>query len=452
MRLTELTTGLAFKSALWACSAFLVICAVSGFLLVKSVENALIEELTSQAESEASLLSEIYDETGEAGLIEALRVTSQTTHGSERFAGLMGVDGVSLIGPVSSVPQFVGTRRVDVSSLTVADISGVYVVHVRKIEARTLVVGRNDAPVQTARVRLNVGLFGFATVVSIFMLCLGLWASRLSLGRLNGMDQALRAVGEGDLSARLPVLEREDQFDQVSAKMNENLDHLQRSVDTMKATASAIAHDLKTPLGHVQIALQEAADAISQAQDPMPHIEDALLETEELNSIFEAVLRISRIRSTGDKSSFGPVLLDDLAQKSVDFLSPLAEQNGQSMTINSAHPEAIFGDQAMLQQAVINMVKNAVVHAGPGARIEIRISDTAIEVRDTGRGAPGQDLEQLLEPFSRADPTRQSEGAGLGLALVNAVAERHAATVTLQNLQPGFSVAMTFRDTKLKKV
>lgn len=451
MRLTKLTTGLAFKSALWACAAFLVVCAVAGFVLVRSVENALIAELTSQAQSEATLLSEIYEETDEAGLIEALRVTSQTTQHTERFAGLMGVDGASLIGPVSTPPDFVGTRRLNMGSLTVAEISGGYVVHVRRIDQRTLVVGRNDTPVRTARARLTIGLVGFAICISLVMLGLGLWASQLSLRRLNDMDHVLYMVGEGDLSARLPILGRKDQFDQVSDKMNKNLDHLERSVASMKAAASAIAHDLKTPLGHVQIALQAAEDATRRGQDPVPHIEEALQETEGLNSIFEAVLRISRIRAGGEKRNFGPVSLDDLAQKAVDFLGPLAEQNDQDLSITTTNPAPVSGDQAMLQQAIINLVQNAVVHAGTGARINIRLAENVIEVRDTGPGAPKYDLEWLLEPFYRADSTRQSEGSGLGLALVNVVAERHGATVTLRNLEQGFSVAMTFGEPNFKK-
>nr|WP_254868483.1 HAMP domain-containing sensor histidine kinase [Phaeobacter sp. HF9A] len=216
----------------------------------------------------------------------------------------------------------------------------------------------------------------------------------------------------------------------------------------MKATASAIAHDLKTPLSHVQYALHAAADASAAGQDPLAHIETALQETEELNGIFEAVLRISRIRATRDHSGFEMVDLDVIAEKTIEFMTPLAEQHDQSLTLETTHPAAIFADKGMVQQALVNLVKNAVTYAGEAAQITIVLSDRKIAVQDNGPGVPDQDPKQLLEPFTRADSARSTEGSGLGLALVNAVAERHNALVSIKNLDPGFSVTLIFNDTK----
>lgn len=448
MRLTSLTSGLPYKAALWSSLVFLTICAVAGFFLVKAVDSSLIAELAAQAESEAVLLSEIYAETGEAGLIETMRVTAQTTETSDRFASFLGTDGTSLIGPISVRPDFLGTRRVTLDRFTAQALPGGYVVHVRRIDERTLVVGRNDAPIRTARARLIVGLSGFAAVITLTILCLGLWASRMSLQRLDQMGAALRDVGEGNMSARLPVLNHNDQFDQVSIRVNQNLDLLERAVGSMKATAAAIAHDLKTPLSHVQYALHAAADASLEGRDPLPHIEAALQETQELNGIFEAVLRISRIRATRDHSGFEMVDLDAIAGKTIEFLTPLAEQHDQSLTLETTHPSAVFADKGMVQQALVNIVKNAVTYAGENAQIRIVLSEGRIEVRDTGPGVPDQDPEQLLEPFTRADSARSTEGSGLGLALVKAVAERHNALISIKNLDPGFSVALTFQGIK----
>ncbi|NIZ12042.1 HAMP domain-containing sensor histidine kinase [Phaeobacter sp. HF9A] len=448
MRLTSLTSGLPYKAALWSSLVFLTICAVAGCFLIRAIDSALVAELAAQAESEAVLLSEIYTETGEAGLIETLRVTGQTTENSDRFASFLGTDGSSLIGPISILPDFLGTRRVTLDRFTAHALPGGYVVHVRRIDQRTLVVGRNDAPVRTARARLIVGLSAFAAVITLTILCLGLWASRMSLHRLEQMGAALHDVGEGNMSARLPVLKRHDQFDQVSIRVNQNLDLLERAVGSMKATASAIAHDLKTPLSHVQYALHAAADASAAGQDPLAHIETALQETEELNGIFEAVLRISRIRATRDHSGFEMVDLDVIAEKTIEFMTPLAEQHDQSLTLETTHPAAIFADKGMVQQALVNLVKNAVTYAGEAAQITIVLSDRKIAVQDNGPGVPDQDPKQLLEPFTRADSARSTEGSGLGLALVNAVAERHNALVSIKNLDPGFSVTLIFNDTK----
>lgn len=446
MRLNSLTSGLPFRAALWATLIFWVVCGVSGTLLVRAVENTLLDELAAQSKAEAILLSEIYQETGETGLLEALRITAKTIQEPERLAGLLGPSGVSLIGPISTMPDFVGTQRRNVSRMAMGVVSGSYVLHVSRIDEQTLIVGRNDLPVRKARLHLIVGLLIFACVVSLTLLGLGVWASHVSLTRLNAMDTALRHVGAGNIKARLPVFDRKDQFDQVSVRVNENLDHLERVVDGMKTTASALAHDLKTPLSHVQMALHTACTVAERGDNPLPNIEAALLETEELNTIFEAVLRISRIRAATGKNAFALTPLHAIADKTVEFLAPLAEENGQTLTLDATGPSPVFGDEGMIQQAVVNLVKNAIAYAGPEASIAVSVAPDRIEVRDTGPGVPEGTLDRLTDLFVRADTTRASEGSGLGLALVQAVAERHGAALQLKNLYPGFSASFIFKD------
>lgn len=444
MRLANLTSGLPYKAAVWATVVFLVVCALAGTLLIRSVEATLVSELRAKAEGEAVLLSEIYHETGQKGLIEALKFTAQSIPPPERLAGVLDKDGLSLTGPISVLPDFVGTARREVSKLTVDVISGGYVIHVQHLDESTLVVGRSDSPVVRTRNRLTLGLSLFAIVISLTFLAVGLWASYVSLRRLNEMESALRRVAEGDLGARLPVRHSGDQFDRVSSRVNRNLDQLARAVEGMKATASAIAHDLKTPLSHVQISLHEAADAVEHGEDPLPKIETALQKTEGLNRIFESVLRISRIRANADRGSFTAVSLVDIAQKTVEFLAPLAEESGQIITLETDKSRSVSGDAGMIQQAMVNLVKNAIVHAGQGAQITLIVAKNTLEVRDTGPGAQEADLERLLEPFARANAARGNEGSGLGLALVKAVADHHEAILSLRNGTPGFSVRLTF--------
>ena len=446
MRLANLTSGLPFKAALWATLVFWMVCLGAGAVLIKSIETSLVYELQAQAEGEAVLLAEIYQETGQKGLAEAMRATARSIPPPERLAGLFDDNGISLVGPISLMPDFVGTVRREISSLTVGKVSGGYVLHVAALNKWTLVVGRSDRPVVLARARLTLGLIAFAAFVALALLALGLWASHVSLQRLEGMEAALRRVGGGDTGARLPVHGSDDQFDRVSIRVNQNLDHLERAVTGMKETASAIAHDLKTPLSHVQIALHEAADAVEHDQDPLPKIETALQETEGLNGIFEAVLRISHIRANAGNTGFAPVSLTDIAEKTVEFLGPLAEQNHQTLTLERDGASPVHGDVGMIQQAVVNLVKNAIVHAGHDAQIDLRISARSLEVRDTGPGVQDVELERLLEPFARADAARGSEGSGLGLALVKAVADHHGASLILRNLLPGFSVTLIFAE------
>ena len=444
MLLSNLTSGQAFRAVWRATLVFLLVSLLAGLLLVKVVENTLLQDLRTQVEVEASLLSEIYQDKGSPGLLQALRATEGTPRVPAHMAGLLNADGVTLTGPVSRVPEFIGTRRMEVSELTAAAVSGVYMTHVKQLHSNTLIVGQSDQSVRTARQRLIVGMGVFIGLMVPLFLALGLWSSRQSLQRLNAMEATLQQVGDGDLSARLPIHGSNDQFDRLSISVNENLEQLERVISGMKSTVTSIAHDLKTPLSHVQIALSSAADRVENGADPLPKIEEAIDETEQLNAIFESILRITRIRTSSVQKSSQPVQLHKIAAQSIEFLTPMAEENNQTITLNADRDLSVRGDQGMLLQATINLLKNAVVHAGDGAVINVTIDEQSLSVEDNGPGVDTTDLDRLVEFFVRGDASRGTAGSGLGLALVKAVADHHGAGLILRNLTPGFLARIQF--------
>ena len=444
MRLNSFTSGLPFKAAWRAALLFLLLSIAAGAALVNAVGNTLLEELGSQVEVETALLAEIYRERGKDGLLQALQAISVKPDAPIKLTSLLGADGLSLIGPVSRLPEFVGTQRREVNVMTAGRISGSYILNVSKLDESTLIVGHSDKTVQIAEKRLIVWMLGFIGWITLMILALGLWASRKSLQRLDNMEAALRKVSDGDISARLPLYNDNDQFDRVSDRVNKNLDQLEHVISGMKATVTALAHDLKTPLSHVQIALYGAADKAERGADPLPNIEEALHETQNLNGIFESIMRITRIRATPDQRKFSAVSLQKLASKTLEFLKPLSEANAQSLRLTIESDKAVEGDEGMLLQATMNLVKNAVVHAGRGATIDIVVAEHAISVSDTGEGVQDNDLDRLVEFFVRGDAARGSEGSGLGLALVKAVADHHDARLLLENLNPGFLARIDF--------
>ncbi len=451
MRLASLTSGQPFKVALRALLVFLAVYVVASAVLLRSVENSLSDELSAQTEAEMVLLHEIYRSEGRAGLVNALEQMERAVRAPERVAGLFDAQGLSLTGPISLMPDFVGIRRHEIGALTRTRIGGVYVLNARKVERMTLVVGRNGAPIQRARERLIWGLSLFGVVVGGAILAIGLWASQTSLKRLKEMENALARVSGGDMEARLPVHRRNDQFDRVSVRVNQNLNQLSRLVSGVKTTASAIAHDLKTPLSHTQIALHQAADAAEAGKDPIPAIEAALSELENLNGIFDTMLRISRIQANTGQTGFEPVNLSEVVENAIEFMRPLAEEREQDLLVDTADKVG-WVDATMVQQALVNLLKNAVDHAGAGAEIRISLQDgqdrLEITVEDNGPGIPAVELDHVLEPFVRLDSARTEPGSGLGLALVQAVAEHHGGKLILLDAAPGLRATLQLSNFK----
>lgn len=447
MRLGSLIRSEPFKATLSVLCVFLGLFAIASWALVKSVEATLRNDLQTLIQVETELLSQIYQDEGKAGLLEALNDMGRAGSSSDRVYGLFDERNLNLSGPISVQPDFIGYEVRELSVLTAGEVAGRFVLRVDQFDALTVVVGRNGTMLTNARQRLANGLVAFGVFLAGCTLFLGLRAARRSQMRLDEMEAALRAVSAGQLETRLPVGRRNDQFDRVAQKMNKNLAQLERLVSSVKTTASSIAHDLKTPLSHAQIAMHEAAEAVAGNEQASAKVGAALAETDKLNSLFETILRLSRIQSSKDRSLFDRTSLREIADKAIMFLDPVAEEEGQVLKLSGADAY-IHADANMIQQAVINLIQNACLYAGSGARIDAVItSDDAVAsltIKDTGPGIPESELGTVLDPFVRGAPDRGKPGHGLGLAMVRVIADLHDAKMTLTNTPTGFEVSLRF--------
>ncbi len=137
----------------------------------------------------------------------------------------------------------------------------------------------------------------------------------------------------------------------------------------------------------------------------------------------------------------------DLAQT----FEPVIEAANQTLIWRDVPQDGtpIFGDRKMVQQMLVNLIENASRHAGPGARIALAVGANGdggamIEIADDGPGIPADKRDEVFQPFRRLNASRGTPGAGLGLALVKAVATRHHARVVLGDNAPGLRVTLSF--------
>lgn len=447
VRLSNLIRSEPFKAILRTLCVFLVLFSIASWTLVKSVEATLREDLQMLIQIETELLNQIYRDEGKAGLLTAINQMGSQGRAPERAYGLFDERSLNLTGPISVLPDFIGIDTRELGVLSSGRIAGRYVLRVDQIDTFTVVIGRDRSIISNATRGLIRGLVIFGALLAVSTLFLGLRAARRSQQRLDEMEAALRAVSAGQMDARLPIGTQDDQFDRVAKRMNTNLAQLERLMSSVRTTASAIAHDLKTPLSHAQIAMHQAADAVASNDLASKKIGDALAETDKLNSLFETILRLSRIQSSRDRSKFAVTSLRELADKAITFLQPLAEENGQTLSLSGAEAR-IKADPDMIQQAMINLLQNACVHSGSGADIRAVIQSNeftvSLMISDNGPGISEDRMEAVLEPFVRGETDRNTPGHGLGLAMVLAIAELHDAKMTLNNTSTGFEVSLIF--------
>lgn len=265
--------------------------------------------------------------------------------------------------------------------------------------------------------------------------------------RLDRINRAARAVIAGDLSGRVALHGSGDDFDQLSATLNEMLARIEGLVASISRVSDNIAHELRTPLTRLRAELEELAAAGDDPEEVRARTGAALEEAARLQSMFDALLRIARLQS-GPRGESVRVDLSALLEDVVDLHRPAAEDRSQDFAAAIAPGLAVQGDRDLLFQMVSNLLDNAVKFAPVGGtvRLDARAAAPGVEVTvaDNGPGIAPDERSRVLERFYRS-PHSGAEGFGLGLSLVAAAAERHSAELRLEDADPGLKVTIRFR-------
>lgn len=442
-------SGSAFRASLNAVLAVMTALVITGVAAFFFVQKALEAELSRQISAEEVMLRQIYDDGGLAALITTINEVNNPATPSPRAIGLFDQGGVRLAGNINALPQINDTTRLALTTTDRLAQPSDYFINATLIDKETLLIG-HDLSLIAATERTLIIAFSIAGIMlTAAILVIGYTASRASLRKLEVIQLTMDHVSQGDTQIRLPVSGDNDQIDRISQRINRHLERLSTLMVSTRTTAAAIAHDLRTPLSRAFLSLQDATARLDKGQDPRDAIENTDAELSRLGRIFDAILRISRIESLGDRKDFVPVTLAPMLADLIETFAPVAEEKGQSLGFTAAKTvPAVSGDERMLRQMFVNLIQNCVTHCPPGSDIAVTLDADSIGVTvgvsDNGPGIPEADRTQVFEPFFRVDGHNTTEGSGLGLALVRAIAERHGAIISLHDNAPGLKVVLTF--------
>jgi len=154
-------------------------------------------------------------------------------------------------------------------------------------------------------------------------------------------------------------------------------------------------------------------------------------------------LRLAQIEAQQSPSNFSPIDLNAFAREIYDTFSVVVEDQGKRLSLRVDDARVVNGDVALLNQAVANLIQNAINYGGD--EISLFVEGASIGLADNGVGVPPVEFENIIRPMVRLDFAQQREGSGLGLALVNAVAKLHGAKLVLDANQPsGLVVRLVF--------
>jgi len=271
----------------------------------------------------------------------------------------------------------------------------------------------------------------------------GLVLTRYVSRRLDRIAGAVDAVAAGDLGRRVAVARGEgagDAFDRLALRINGMLDRIDGLMGELRVVTDSIAHDLRSPIAR----LRGRAETAVTAEDPATRetaLSGLIPETDLVMRMLGVLLEISRTEAA-TRDAFIPLDPALLIEEIADLYAPVAEEAGLAFEVTAEAPPApVPLHRELLSQAIANLIDNAMRHAAAGGNIALLLSVKAgalrIAVADRGAGIAADDRAEALRRFGRLDSARSLPGAGLGLALAEAVARLHGGRLELGDNAPG---------------
>ena len=314
---------------------------------------------------------------------------------------------------------------------------------------RIVVVGATLGDVIEARQQLLLVMGTIGLIAFVVTAAGGWWLAGAALRPVEHMRREAAAISASEPSQRLPVPDTGDELARLASTLNSMLDRLQAAMERERRFVDDASHELRTPLatlrGEIDLALTRRRDA--------PELEASLRSAQEdverLQRLSEDLLVLARTRGGRIPVRRVETPLAELTDRSVRSVVSQTGATGVTVEID-ASDETIEVDPERMEQALRNLLENAIRYTRPGGVVHLsaRRHDgfARFVVEDGGPGFPPDLLSTAFEPFTRGpDETAGPTGAGLGLSIVRAVAEAHGGSVSAENTARGARVTLEVR-------
>jgi signal transduction histidine kinase len=264
------------------------------------------------------------------------------------------------------------------------------------------------------------------------------------------LTAAARRLGDGDLSARVPVDEpghrrwrwhrarsQAGELQDLARAFNDMAERVERLVRAQQELLANVSHELRSPLARIRMALE----LLPREADADRRLRDVERDLSELDRLIDNVLTTARLDATGLPAHLGTVdarrLLGEMAERARH--DPAVA--GKVVEVSTGSPVSVIADEALLRRALWNLIENAAKYGAPPITLSAKMAGDQVwlVVTDQGPGVAPEDRDRVFDAFARLDrartpgtPEAPAGGVGLGLTLARRIAEAHGGTVTLE--------------------
>jgi signal transduction histidine kinase len=310
-----------------------------------------------------------------------------------------------------------------------------------------LLVGVDLAPLRSDIWTLAVALLITGAAILVTSVISGWWFMGRALAPLDRINRTARRMTEGDLAARIPAEAVDTEVGQIVDALNSAFDRLHGAVERQRRFTADASHELRTPLATLSAEVQWALARERTTADLHGSLEVCARAAGRMQSVIERLLFLARGEAEAVRTT--SVRLDDVAREAIEHVRALAYASGLTVNVET-EAVTIQTDPERLLEAITHVLTNAIRYNVPDGHVHVSVTRrdalAVLEVRDTGIGIDASDLPHVFEAFFRGDPARSRDtgGAGLGLAVARSVVEQHGGTIECRST-PGSGTTMVMR-------
>jgi two-component system OmpR family sensor kinase len=259
-----------------------------------------------------------------------------------------------------------------------------------------------------------------------------------ALRPVERMRAQAESISGRSLSKRLAVARSHDELSRLGVTLNEMLTRVESSLERERSFLADASHELRTPLTLLKAEIELALERPRPKRELEAALQGAREESDRLAQLADDLLLLARLDQNVLRIQEAPAQLDDVLSGIVSRFERRAQDNGRTITADG-HGLKLTLDRLRVEQALTNLVDNALRYGSGPLRLTAIERDEAIEIHvtDEGPGFPPEFLPHSFERFSRAGESRGRTGTGLGLAIVATVARAHGGEASAANRPEG---------------
>jgi signal transduction histidine kinase len=306
---------------------------------------------------------------------------------------------------------------------------------VSPLGGRVLVVGATEQNNAETLVSLRNELLLIGPIALVLASVVGYAVAGLSLRPVERMRRRAAEISADTPGERLPVPHTRDEIERLGVTLNDMLARLELTLARERAFVADAGHELRTPLALLRTELELALRQGRTMEELRAAMSRSAEETDRVAQLAESLLLIASSDRGELPLDLQPLAVGDLLETVANRFAWRADEARRPLLVEAAPDVQVSGDRLRLEQALSNLVDNALRHGAGQVTLSAAISGDLLElhVTDQGAGVPGEFLPRAFERFSRGDAARGRGGAGLGLSIVDAIARAHGGSAHIAN-------------------